>query len=130
VAVALAAPLSGERVRLGVDVEVDVGHGLRARDIASRVLAPDEEAELAAMTGDARAREVRLRFSLKESVYKALDPFVRRYVGFAEVSVTPARDGTAAVRARLREGLAAFAIEAQWLRTGELVLTTARVTAL
>lgn len=29
--------------------------------------------------------EVLLRFSLKEGLYKAIHPFVRRYVGFLEV---------------------------------------------
>ena len=28
-------------------------------------------------------------FSVKESIYKALDPFVRRYVGFTEVELDP-----------------------------------------
>ena len=111
------------------DLEVDVEHASRRRDVASKVLADDEQAELAEMSGEGRAREVLLRFSLKESIYKAVDPFVRRYVGFGEVSVTPSPDGTAAVRARLREGPSAFAIEARWLRTSGLVLTTAKVTA-
>jgi 4'-phosphopantetheinyl transferase EntD len=130
VAVALAAPRCGDRTRLGLDVELDVTGGRRPPDIASRVLASDEEAELAAMTEHEQAREVRLRFSLKEAIYKAVDPFVRRYVAFREVSVTPRPDGTAAVRARLQEGPAAFVIEARWLRTNGLVLTTAKVTAL
>jgi len=33
--------------------------------------------------------EILLRFSLKESIYKAIHPFVRRYVSFQEVT-----DGT------------------------------------
>ena len=128
VAVALAAPVAGDRARFGVDVEIDAQARPR-RDVASKVLADDEHAELAAMTGEERAREVLLRFSLKESIYKAVDPFVRRYVAFREVSVTPLRDGTTTVRARLREGAGAFGIEAYWLRVDGLVLTTAKVTA-
>lgn len=31
--------------------------------------------------------ELLLRFSLKESVYKAIHPFVRRYVSFHEVGI-------------------------------------------
>jgi 4'-phosphopantetheinyl transferase EntD len=79
---------------------------------------------------DARAREVLLRFSAKEAIYKALDPFVRRYVGFLEVEVTPRPDGTADVRSQLPEasdGARAFAIDVRWQRFAGLVLTTARV---
>ncbi|HEY4013386.1 MAG TPA: 4'-phosphopantetheinyl transferase superfamily protein [Polyangiaceae bacterium] len=129
VAVALAAPLAGDRVRLGVDVEIDVAETRRPHGVAAKVLADDEQTELEAMTEEEGAREVLLRFSLKESIYKAVDPFVGRYVGFREVSVTPMPDGTVSVRARLREGESAFHIEACWLRADGLVVTTARVTA-
>jgi enterobactin synthetase component D len=38
-----------------------------------------------------------LRFSLKEALYKALHPFVCRYIGFLEAEVQPVADGTAKV---------------------------------
>jgi 4'-phosphopantetheinyl transferase EntD len=100
-----------------------VGRG--SVDIASHVLAEDEFPELSALTGEERAREVLLRFSAKEAIYKALDPYVRRYVAFHEVSVTPHEDGTASVRQRLSEGR--FAVEVTWRRMDDVVLTTARV---
>jgi enterobactin synthetase component D len=109
--------------RLGVDVESDVA---RPIDISSKVLGADELQEIADLAAAERAREVLLRFSAKESIYKALDPFVRRYVGFHEVSVTPRVDGTAEVRQRLSEG-ASFAIDVRWRRLHGVVLTTARV---
>jgi 4'-phosphopantetheinyl transferase EntD len=123
-AVALAAAETGARV--GVDIELDVA---RAHDITAKVLADDEVTELAPRTGDARAREVVLRFSLKEAIYKALDPFVKRYVGFKEVSVSPRPDGSAWVRPRLPAGEGRFAIDASWRRVDAegVVLTTARV---
>jgi 4'-phosphopantetheinyl transferase EntD len=51
------------------------------------VLLPDE---LAALNDNdsRRRREMFERFSLKEALYKGLDPFVRRYVGFLEVGVS------------------------------------------
>jgi enterobactin synthetase component D len=110
--------------RVGVDVEID---GVRSRDIASRVLTDEEVTEIAALDDAARAREVLLRFSAKEAIYKALDPFLQRYVGFKEVSVVPRAGGEAHVQARLRVSEGPFTIEARWLRFDGLILTTARV---
>jgi enterobactin synthetase component D len=114
-----------QRARVGVDLELDV---VRTQDIASRVLTPGEMAEIAHLGASDRAREVLLRFSAKEAVYKALDPFVRRYVGFGEVAVSPRDDGTALVTAVLADGEGPFVIEVRWRRFDGIVLTTARVT--
>jgi enterobactin synthetase component D len=122
IAAALVARAEGSRV--GVDVEHDAAG---QQDIASRVLADDEISELAAHDLQSRAREVLLRFSAKEAIYKALDPFVRRYVGFKEVSVATREDGGARVSSRLRDGEGPFAIEVRWRRFDGIVLTTARV---
>jgi 4'-phosphopantetheinyl transferase EntD len=112
-AVALCATAAaGEQ--LGVDVELH--DRLPRADIARYVLDEADAAALAALEGAERARAVLLRFSIKEAIYKALDPFVRRYVAFREVAVTPREDGSVGVRL----GLAApddarrFAVEAGW----------------
>ncbi len=123
-AAALVTVAAEADARVGVDLELDVP---RVHDIAPRVLTPGELEELAAMGAEARDREVLLRFSAKEAVYKALDPFVRRYVGFLEVELTPRPDGTADVRPALRAGEGPFAVEVRWLRLDRIVLTTARV---
>jgi enterobactin synthetase component D / holo-[acyl-carrier protein] synthase len=119
--VARGAPDDGER--LGVDLELDAA---RPHDIASHVLTDEEATELAALAGPARAREVLLRFSAKESIYKALDPFVRRYVAFKEIAVRPLPGGAAEVQLHLPASEGPFKIEVQWLRWQGLVLTTAR----
>lgn len=108
--------------RVGVDVEI-----LRPTrvDIARKVLTASEVAEVDALGAADRATQVLLRFSAKEAIYKALDPFVHRYVGFHEVRVTPAPDGTAAVSVQLQEG--AFRCEVRWLVRDGTILTTARV---
>jgi 4'-phosphopantetheinyl transferase EntD len=124
-AVALVAKAAPE-TRLGVDIEVDAPS---AHDIASRVLTDEEAAELAALGPETRGREVVLRFSAKEAIYKALDPFVLRYVDFKEVAVTPLPGGGADVRAQLRQQQG-FLIEVAWRRWEAFVLTTARVTRL
>nr|HEX4318057.1 4'-phosphopantetheinyl transferase superfamily protein [Kofleriaceae bacterium] len=116
-AAALAAPDAGARV--GVDLEVAAPPRI---DVSRRVLTDAERAALPA--GDGRA--VTLRFAIKEAVYKAVDPFVRRYVGFHEVELDVAADGACAVRSALP-----FAIAAWWgERDGHWLATaTARPTS-
>ena len=72
---------------VGVDLEVDDGRDRAAVDkLARQVLTPREIAALPDDTA-ARRRALFCAFSLKEALYKAVDPFVRRYVGFLEVEV-------------------------------------------
>jgi 4'-phosphopantetheinyl transferase EntD len=123
VAVALVA--IEQRGKVGVDVEVDRP---RAHDIAAKVLRPEELAELARMDTEERARAVLLRFSAKEAVYKALDPYVKRYVGFLEIAVVLAGDGTGEVRPHLANGEGPFVFEVRWMKREGLIVTTARVT--
>lgn len=124
VAVALVA--AEARARVGVDVEVDAP---RTHDIGARVLRPEELAEIAALGGAERAHAVLLRFSAKESVYKALDPFVRRYVGFHEVAVRLRDDGGCEVTPHLAHGEGPFAFDVRWglEEAGALIVTSARV---
>jgi enterobactin synthetase component D len=124
VAVALVALAQGQ-ARIGVDVEIDTA---RKHDITRRVLTVEEQVEIAALGPREHEREVLLRFSAKEAIYKALDPFVRRYVGFDEVAVTPLPGGSARVAATLRHGEGPFAFAVTWRIDDDRVLTTARVT--
>jgi enterobactin synthetase component D len=121
-AAALVAPSSSGR--LGVDLENDVE---RMTDISSKVLDDDELAHVTSLDPRSRDRAVLVRFSAKEAIYKALDPFVRRYVGFKEVSVRPLDDGSAAVSSRLKPSEGPFAIDVRWSCFEGLILTTARV---
>lgn len=79
--VARADTLIGARI--GVDLERRAG--LRV-DIARRILTA---AELAKLPTEPAAREAAVlrAFSIKEAIYKAIDPFMRRYVGFQEVEL-------------------------------------------
>jgi len=71
--------------------------------IAKKVLTPEELSENQAIQDEARQWiDVLMRFSIKESIYKALDPFVKRYVGFDEAHVRPELDGTANIRLSLK----------------------------
>ncbi|MGH7297926.1 MAG: 4'-phosphopantetheinyl transferase family protein, partial [Polyangiaceae bacterium] len=125
-AVALLARDADPRARVGVDVEDDRPGKL---DVSSRVLRDEELAALADLGEPARGSEVLLRFSLKEAVYKALDPFVRRYVGFKEVAVTVNADGSAEVQPHLEQGEGPFVFAARWKRERGLIVATVRVVA-
>jgi enterobactin synthetase component D len=122
VAVALVA--AEARAKLGVDVETDAP---RVYDVSRRVLRPEELAELSALSEEERAREVRLRFSAKESIYKAVDPYVRRYVGFHEVRLHVETDGTMRVEPHWANGEGPFGVEARWMRKDGMIVTSARV---
>jgi len=117
-AAALAARDDG--ARLGIDLERAVAPG---QPIERRVLTERERERLGA---DRRA--VALCFAIKEAIYKAVDPFVRRFVGFAEVEVELGERGACTVRvvdpARLPVAIAAW-----WCERDGHWLATARATA-
>ena len=71
-----------------------------------------------------------LRFSAKEAVYKAIDPWLRRYVGFREVEVELDAQGEGrahAVDPRLASELAGCTLELTWAQVEEHWLCTALV---
>lgn len=109
---------------LGVDLEESGPPRLR---IADRVLRPEELEAIAPLPDDRRWIALLLRFSTKESVYKAVDPYVRRWVGFDEASVTPGLTGRSTVRLHLARGEGPFDVDARyhWLRGW--LLTSVRI---
>jgi 4'-phosphopantetheinyl transferase EntD len=128
IAVALCAREEDPRATIGVDVE-DL-RPLRT-DIASRVLTSDELAVLPA-GGLARDAAVLRAFSAKEAIYKALDPWVHRFVGFQEASVVRAADGALTARLALagREGPFSVELHQAGFEDEEgLILVAARVRA-
>ncbi len=125
--------------RVGVDVEP---LARRSVDVARHVLTPREIAELAGLDEDARARATTVRFSAKEALYKALDPYVRRYVGFQEVEARPDASfdaggegghvrsaGVAFTLALAKGGEGPFYVEGRATIRGGVVVTTVRVVA-
>ena len=113
-AAALIAPAGNGHV--GLDLELA---GAPRRDISRRILTPREQALL-----PDRGRAVTLRFSIKEAIYKAIDPYLRRYVGFTEVELDFTGDAVAVTTAL------PFAIDVTWREHGEHWLATARATPL
>ena len=102
-----------------VGVDLEVAAPPRA-DIGRRILTPREQA---ALPVEDRGRAVTLRFAIKEAIYKAVDPVLRRYVGFTEVELELAGDGTCAVTSALP-----LAIDAAWCEHGGHWIATARAT--
>lgn len=121
IAIALAAPADVHA--LGVDIEEAARVPI---DIARHVLRQEEIDALAHRSDSDRFRETLLRFSIKEAIYKAIDPFVQRYVAFSEASVQPFPNGTVRVRLTLRGREGPFRIEAWWTLRDDLLISAAR----
>lgn len=110
VAALVSDPVDGDH--LGIDLEET--QPLRI-DIARKVLTAEE---LECLPADHEARDVLVRavFSIKEAIYKALDPFVGRYIGFHEVAILTTSHsmvGTLETRVSLRTG-EGFIVESTW----------------
>ena len=119
-AAALIAPDEGWTV--GIDVELAT---VPKRDLANKVLTPDERTALKTLSDDDRGRRVIQTFAIKEAIYKAIDPVVQRFVGFHEVEVAIGDNGTCAVR-RVDPAAIPLEIEAEWRDHAGLWLCTAR----
>ncbi len=120
--VACALVTSDTTAYYGVDVEAVPGP---SDDLASHILTARELADVRSMEDAPRALELALRFSAKESIYKALDPYVRRYVAHGEVEVRPLSDGTAEVWSEVFPR--GMRVQVTWRKYGDFVVTTARI---
>jgi enterobactin synthetase component D len=125
-AVALVARAAVPVATLGIDVEV-----VRSfkHDIGRHVLTADERAALPP-AGPARDAELLRLFSAKEAIYKALDPWVQRFVSFQEATVTRAPDGDLRASLALAQGEGPFAVELHDASEGAVILIAARATEL
>ena len=113
-AAALLAPAGDGFV--GVDIEQAASP---RQPIERRILTAAEQARVR------DGRDVTLHFAIKEAIYKAVDPIVRRYVGFTEVELAIAADGSCAVHVVDASRLPVV-VEA-WLHERDgLLLATAR----
>jgi enterobactin synthetase component D len=111
---AAAIAASVEQGFVGIDLEAAIAP---RQPIERRILTPREQG--------VRGREVTLRFAIKEAIYKAIDPIVRRYVGFTEVELDVHGDGRCGVHVLDRARLP-VEVEAWWQERDGLWLATAR----
>jgi 4'-phosphopantetheinyl transferase EntD len=91
------------------------------------VLRPDELAAVEALPADRRWRDTVVRFSMKEAIYKALHPFLERYIGFGEVTVWPSPDGCDRVVSCLPAHEGPFSFDARHYWVENRVFSTVRV---
>lgn len=69
--------------------------------------------------------EVLLRFSMKESLYKAMHPYLCHYVGFQQVEIQPTAEGQGHVQLLFPTQLGP--IHVYWQRMGPYFLSSCRV---
>ena len=86
---------------LGVDIE-HKSHRI-ANKFSKKLLLPSEQETLGKINPLSVVEDAMLRFSFKESIYKALNPFIPRYIGFLEAEVFPKADGTADISLHLKD---------------------------
>jgi phosphopantetheine--protein transferase-like protein len=118
--------LSPATMGIGIDIEEAKP---KRRSIARKVLTPNERRELGRLPNVSAEEEVLLRFSLKESIYKAMHPLICHYVGFQEAEIRPLPDGTADVTLQLKSGAhERFGeITAHWRRIDGFFLSSSSV---
>lgn len=108
---------------LGIDLEDTLPE---RPGIAAKVLCPDELSAVEALPESRRWVDTVARFSMKEALYKALHPFLRRYIGFGEVAVWPSQGGSVRIEPR-SEDWAGFVFDARATWVEDRVLSTVRV---
>lgn len=122
-AIALVSPPGP--FHLGVDLET---YGPPRPNIIPKVLTAKELEEIEQLSDPQRRwLSTLIRFSIKECIYKAIDPYVRRYVGFDEASVHPDLDGTAAVNLHLQGEDGSFWANARYFWLRGWLLTSVRI---
>lgn len=95
--------------------------------VARKVLTPRELEAVQALPLDRQWISILQRFSVKESIYKAISPWVRRYVGFQEAEVWPDTNGGARVDLHLTHGEGPFQVEARYDWLHGRLLTSVRI---
>lgn len=125
-AIALAAPSLGGFV--GVDLEErPTPRDLERPSIASRILTAAERDAIDGLELPAHRESTLVRFAIKEAVYKAIDPYVGRYVRFTEVELDVSDSGHAAVRLLLPEPeMRSVHVEARWRFEDRWIIAMAR----
>lgn len=118
----VAAAVRCDGTTIGIDVEaVDPP---RTR-IARRVLTPSELEYVSQLHEPERWKAIVVRFSLKEAIFKAMDPWLRHELGFQDVGLRPLPNGGVIVE-HARTGVdATLEVGATWAVIGNAVVTVA-----
>lgn len=122
--IALAAVMPEEIGTIGVDIEKFTHKS--ANKLLRRLLTEEETKSLG--TTFSSEEDVMLRFSFKESIFKALNPLLKRHIGFKEVDVFPQANSTAEIRFHLNGSIADQLIctkySANWRKFNDYCVTS------
>lgn len=110
-------PSNGGGGYIGVDIEKCSNKA--SEKLKQRLFTPDEQTSIDGLAGTVtKEEEVMLMFSFKEAIYKALNPYLTRYVEFTEAEVYPLMDGTARIIFKVKTG-EKFGYKAEYRRVQE-----------
>ena len=95
-------------------MDIELCRNKSAHLLMQKLLTPEERSRVGSLALTDVEGETLLRFSFKESVYKALHPFLLRPISFQEVEVDPLPDGSASLVFRLSSPVE-FRYSAEWM---------------
>lgn len=125
-AIAALRRADGWSDQIGVDIEKLSYSSRNERRFQERILTSYELEKLPSIKGLSELQTSLLRFSMKESIFKAIYPCLKRMVGHKEVEVFPSPDGTAEVRFKLnKDSLKYQGYKAEWLTYDDKFFITA-----
>jgi phosphopantetheine--protein transferase-like protein len=109
-----------------VTVGIDLEHLDPPRPtIATKVLTPEELAHLHTLPEERQWCYLLMTFSFKESIYKALAPKWKRYIGFEEAIVFPRTDMTAKVSLKpANNDILPIEVNARYMWHGASIITS------
>lgn len=122
--VAIALVSAGNKETVGVDLEiVDEPR----ESITPLVLTSGEAKKVSGYPEHLRWFGTLLHFSLKEAVYKAIDPLIQRYIDYQEASIYPTSDGKAEIQWHTPAFTRGLVIDIRWVSPGKYILASACV---
>ena len=129
-AAAIAAP-SQHWQSLGIDIE-RILPAARAQRLQQQLLTPAELASLEALSPEQKSLRITLSFSLKESLFKALNPLTGRYFYFHDAEIIDWSEDRAQLRLLTdlsTQWPAQSLLEGQFVRLNERVLSLIAIAA-
>ena len=108
---------------LGIDVE---SFYPERPQIQSKILREEERVAVSALPSNQQWLATLIRFSIKESLYKALDPKQHRYISFLEASVVPLQNTNATITLHLAQEPLPKKTQAQYIWLENHIITTVR----
>ena len=108
---------------LGIDVESFLPERMQ---IQSKILREEEREAIAQLPKDQQWLATLIRFSIKESLYKALDPKQKRYISFLEASVHPFQNTNATIALHLAQAPLPKKAQAQYIWLENHIISTVR----